>query len=724
MKKLLTAILDLWGKFKMAITGNELIEVRGQSPEGVPAATTFNTTAQDIANLANGDPTDLGGNETLEVLKPLADGEPAAAPFTTTTGAIAALADDQPTVLTGDEIVVAYEVNAIGGISAYPTTATVQDIADLAGDQPISPDIEDNVSGLDYFWDAKGGYSSGQTWANQIAAPSDGSAQTDSDVFLGADGNPGANDPVFEDNHWTFDGAQFFTAAHANPTQIANMHKGTSSWTWFAKLQTPAASAVLNTLFATASVAGNTGIVIRGDSGARFKVDQYSGGVIHTQQISGAFAASNTYNIAVAYDHLTDTLKMAVDSSTWTEFSPSGWVPTATAATNGFHICANGVGGTRVTSGTLLYGMFMCDHAMTGTELAQAINWADSYYFPLNPELPSAPTRFVIQGGDEVVSLAWVNVSDGGATITDNVVQYREVGEVSWETFAHDASGYPGITVTGLTNDQEYEFRVASTNILGTGSYSAIVTGTPGAFTIGPYDLTPYKITIPVDLNGFRSGLSAEIDQPEFLTYESAWFGKIDDGGDGTYVFNCPNGGATTSSRAVYTRSELRDLTNYDVGDAQDDTVNFAVTTIPNAMKVVVHQIHGFGDDDDPWVKMNYTGRDNGTGTLRAQIQPTPDPASLVNLTVKTGLANGETTICKIEYTGDAGGNLLQIYIDGALTPAIVTAQTGNMAVNYVGLPCSVPMSRTGQWYFKRGNYFQNRDDNGLLCTVVHYPLP
>ena len=90
-------------------------------------------------------------------------------------------------------------------------------------------------------------------------------------------------------------------------------------------------------------------------------------------------------------------------------------------------------------------------------------------------------------GGNTVVNLNWTGpASFGGAAITDYVIQYSSNSGLTWSTFADGTSTTTKSTVTGLTNDTSYLFRVAAVSSAGTGSYS--VTGvavTPNTCSIG-----------------------------------------------------------------------------------------------------------------------------------------------------------------------------------------------------------------------------------------------
>lgn len=91
--------------------------------------------------------------------------------------------------------------------------------------------------------------------------------------------------------------------------------------------------------------------------------------------------------------------------------------------------------------------------------------------------VPDAPTALVPVAGDEQVSITWTAPSASPA-ITDYIIQYSTNGS-SWSTFADGVGTTTSVTVTGLTNDQLYLFRIAAVNADGTGAYSDIEVATP-----------------------------------------------------------------------------------------------------------------------------------------------------------------------------------------------------------------------------------------------------
>src|SRR2546423_4363457 len=81
------------------------------------------------------------------------------------------------------------------------------------------------------------------------------------------------------------------------------------------------------------------------------------------------------------------------------------------------------------------------------------------------------------------------------------------------------------------------------------------------------FDLTHWKLTLPLDVVGGTSGTAAEISAGQLVAgYTNADFYS---GADGAMIFWCPVTGATTSG-STYPRSELREMLN-----PNDATVNW-----------------------------------------------------------------------------------------------------------------------------------------------------
>jgi hypothetical protein len=88
--------------------------------------------------------------------------------------------------------------------------------------------------------------------------------------------------------------------------------------------------------------------------------------------------------------------------------------------------------------------------------------------------VPGAPRSLSGRAGRRSVSLTWAAPSsNGGAAITDYVVQFSSNNGSTWRTFSDGVRSSTGATVTGLTAGTSYVFRVAAKNAAGTGPYTA-----------------------------------------------------------------------------------------------------------------------------------------------------------------------------------------------------------------------------------------------------------
>jgi hypothetical protein len=96
--------------------------------------------------------------------------------------------------------------------------------------------------------------------------------------------------------------------------------------------------------------------------------------------------------------------------------------------------------------------------------------------------VPEKPVNLAVSITDSGVQLSWSPPSsNGGATITDYVIEYRLSSGGVWSVFSDGVSVSASTSVTGLTNDTAYDFRVAAVNVVGQGQFSDSVSATPGA---------------------------------------------------------------------------------------------------------------------------------------------------------------------------------------------------------------------------------------------------
>ena len=106
-------------------------------------------------------------------------------------------------------------------------------------------------------------------------------------------------------------------------------------------------------------------------------------------------------------------------------------------------------------------------------------------------DFPGAPTSVSASdpagNNDGYALVSWsAPASNGGSAITDYIVQYSSNSGSTWTTFSDGTSTSTSATVTGLTLNTAYIFRVAAVNAVGIGSYStASASFTPVAHDAG-----------------------------------------------------------------------------------------------------------------------------------------------------------------------------------------------------------------------------------------------
>lgn len=248
------------------------------------------------------------------------------------------------------------------------------------------------------------------------------------------------------------------------------------------------------------------------------------------------------------------------------------------------------------------------------------------------------------------------------------------------------------------------------------GALAAFLVAAPCLFALNPslppsdnFDLTHWKLTLPVDGSGGVTGKAVDIpvstlDDGFTATtangYDANYFYT---GSDGGMVFWCPVTGATTSGSS-YPRCELREMT-----DSSNDNINWdpgvgthtldaqcVVAVQPSTGKTIIGQIHGFSGKAYPMIKLEFS-----SGTIRAlvKLDPTSDVDTAYTFS-NVGLNN------LITYEIKVGGGTLTMTVNGSTQTADVSKWTGQSC------------------YFKAGNYCQ--DNSGASsegANVEFYAL-
>ena len=83
------------------------------------------------------------------------------------------------------------------------------------------------------------------------------------------------------------------------------------------------------------------------------------------------------------------------------------------------------------------------------------------------------------------VNLSWTAPADGGAALTDYIIQYKPTASTAWTTFPDTVTVNTTQNIQSLTNGTAYDFRVYAVNSVGTSMPSPARTATPTIIATG-----------------------------------------------------------------------------------------------------------------------------------------------------------------------------------------------------------------------------------------------
>jgi Ca2+-binding RTX toxin-like protein len=220
----------------------------------------------------------------------------------------------------------------------------------------------------------------------------------------------------------------------------------------------------------------------------------------------------------------------------------------------------------------------------------------------------------------------------------------------------------------------------------------------PDVAPSGNFDLSNWKITLPVDSSGGTSGTAVEVSN--LIGYQNSKYFYT--APDGAMVFYAPVNGATTSGSS-YARSELREMNgsakaawNLSTGGSMTATLEVDAAPMRDGQghKIVVGQIHG---QDDELVRLYW--QDNKLYFANDQSGSDNEEHNF-NFKADDGSAPDVSLNEKFSYTINAKGNTLDvdIYADGKVYHS-------HTSIN------SVWQSDT--FYFKAGAYLGANESNG-----------
>ncbi len=137
-------------------------------------------------------------------------------------------------------------------------------------------------------------------------------------------------------------------------------------------------------------------------------------------------------------------------------------------STAGDVVTVAGAAGSGYTDGAGAVAQFA-----TVTGLARAAN-GDLYV----ADQSNRRIRQIVTGGPGTLAVTWTAPADGGAPITDYVVEVKPSASGTWTTFADGVSTLPRAVITGLTPGTAYDVRVAAVNVDGAGAPATVTSST------------------------------------------------------------------------------------------------------------------------------------------------------------------------------------------------------------------------------------------------------
>ncbi len=217
---------------------------------------------------------------------------------------------------------------------------------------------------------------SGQTWANLVSAPADGSSQSAYDFVLGDTNAVTTDDPTFTGSagsssaYFALDGGDYFDiASGANTNFLRDMHKTTGgSDLWFAIAFRYVDGGSQNTLFGTQAGSGVGMRVYVASSGDQVNVVQRGGS---SSTVSGGTALTDgaDHLVVISHSHGGNNTRIWVNTTTKTNVSQTFSTTTSDAA-NALSVAANGTHGALLANTTRIYAVAMGNAYIDDAEVA------------------------------------------------------------------------------------------------------------------------------------------------------------------------------------------------------------------------------------------------------------------------------------------------------------------------------------------------------------------
>jgi subtilisin family serine protease len=351
------------------------------------------------------------------------------------------------------------------------------------------------------------------------------------------------------------------------------------------------------------------------------------------------------------------TINDGVSWTTWSEPTGNGTNRTITGLTDGvphkFRISARNAIGTGPAS-----------------DVSDA-------YTPLTPTAPGKPLNAVATANTGQVGLDWdTPTSDGGAPITDYLIEYSSNSGSTWTTYVDTVSTATIATIRSLPVGISLLFRVSAINSQGTGAASLNSNSitTIGSLTNDPFAGAELFAGTTGAVSSSTLTASRESGEPSHGGYgasSSIWY-KWSASADGTLVVDTRLSNFDTLLGA-YTGTQVNALTTLAANDDSGGGLWSSVTITVVAGTSYFFAIDGYGNR-------------KGSTTLNWQFTVAPDPTAPSAPRNVRGSAGDQLATLYWEAPLDNGSRTITSYVATSSPGSKTCSSTGALTCTVRGL--------------------------------------
>ena len=298
-------------------------------------------------------------------------------------------------------------------------------------------------------------------------------------------------------------------------------------------------------------------------------------------------------------------------------------------------------------------------------------------YTPLTPTAPGRPLNAVATANTGQVGLDWdTPTTDGGAPITDYLIEYSSNSGSTWTTYVDTVSTATIATIRSLQVGMSVLFRVSAINARGTGAASLNSNSitTIGALTNDPFAGAEVFSGSTGAVSSSTLTASRETGEPSHGGYgasSSIWYKWVATQ-DGTLVVDTRLSNFDTLLGA-YTGTQVNALTTLAANDDSGGGVWSSVTVSVVAGTSYFFAIDGYGNR-------------KGTTTLNWQFTAAPDPTAPSAPRNVRGSAGDQSAALYWEAPLDNGSRMITSYVAVSNPGSKTCSSTGALTCTVRGL--------------------------------------